>query len=104
MTCQDKVFASTDISIPIEYAGVLTSDIAELSVKFVNSDDPSINKTYLKSTDGIVIVDDTITVLVSKNDITTPGKYDIYIKRRNLAGKELGVVACPASVYFYPML
>lgn len=104
MTCQDKIFAATDINIPITFTGVLSSDIAELYVKFVNRDDPATSKTYLLSTNGVTIVDGNITVIVSKTDITVPGTYDIFMKRTNLSGKLFGVVPCPSSVVFYPML
>lgn len=104
MTCQDRIFAGTDINIPITYQGVLTSDIAELYVKFVNRSDPTINKTYLKSTNGITIIDDAISVIVGKTDITVPGIYDIYIKRTSQSGKIFGVVPCPSMVHFYAML
>lgn len=104
MTCQDRIFAGTDINIPITYQGVLTSDISELYVKFVNRSDPATSKTYLLSTGGITIVGSNITVIVGKTDITIPGIYDIFIKRTNQSGKILGVVPCPGWVNFYQML
>lgn len=104
MTCQDRIFTNTDINIPVTFTGVLTSDIAELSVKFVNQEDPTINKTYLLSTGGIVIDGQSITVVVGKTDITTAGEYEIHMKRTNLSGKVIGVVPCPGSVHFYQML
>ncbi len=104
MTCQDRIFAGTDINIPITFTGVLSSDIAELYVKFVNRDDPATNRTYLLSTGGVTIVDGNITVVIGKTDITVPGIYDIYIKRTNPSGKVFGVVPCPGIVNFYPML
>lgn len=55
MKCQDRIFAETDIVIPITFDGVMTSDIGELSVSFVKKDEQSIFKTYLKSTGGVVI-------------------------------------------------
>lgn len=104
MKCQDRIFTNTDIVIPIAFEGVLISDIQELSVKFVNRVDPTINKTYLLSDEDIVIDGESITVNVSKTDITTAGEYDIHMKRTNLSGKVIGVVPCPSSVIFYPML
>lgn len=104
MTCQDRIFTNTDITIPITFTGVLASDITELYVKFVNRSDPAINRTYLLSTGGVTIVGENINVIVLKTHITTAGMYDIFIKRTNQAGKELGVVACPGSVNFYQML
>lgn len=104
MTCADKIYEKTYARIPITYADVLTSDIADLYVKFVNRNDPSINKTYLLSTGGVEIVSDVIYVIIEKTDITTHGIYDIYMKRTNLAGKEIGSAACPSWVLFYQML
>lgn len=104
MTCKDKVYVSTNITIPITFTGVLTSDIADLYVKFVNQSDPTIYKSYLYSTGGITIVGEEINVIVDKVDITTPGMYDIYMKRTDQAGNELGVVPCPAWVHFNQML
>lgn len=104
MTCQDRIFTNTDINIPVTFTGVLTSDISELYVKFVNRSDPATSKTYLLSTGGITIVGSDITVTVGKNDITIPGTYDIFIKRTNQSGKILGVVPCPGWVNFYQLL
>ena len=103
-TCPDKVFASTDIQIKINYEGILLSEISELYLKFVNRGDPTIYKTYLKSTGGITIVNDEIIVNVGKADITLAGIYDIYIKRTNSVGKEFGVISCPAWVKFHKMI
>lgn len=103
MICQDRIYTNTDIPIFVTFPSVATSDIADLYVKFVNHDNPEISKEYLMSTGGITIVDDVIKVQVFKEDITTPGKYDIYMKRTDQAGNELGVNACPSWVIFYQM-
>lgn len=104
MICKDKVYVSTNITIPITFTGVLTSDISDLYVKFVNRSDPTIHKAYLYSTGGITIVGDEISVVVDKVDITTAGMYDIYMKRTDQSGNELGVVPCPSMVQFHQML
>lgn len=104
MACEDKIFINTDISIKVNYTSVPISEIAELYVKFVNRRDNTINKVYLLSGGGVIVSNNEIIINITKNDITEPGIYDIYAKRTDLAGKVLGVVACPNWVRFYNML
>lgn len=103
MICQDRIYTNTDIPIFITFPSVATSDIADLYVKFVHRDNKDITKEYLMSNGGIEITEGAIKVQVFKEDITVPGIYDIYMKRTDQAGNELGVNACPSWVNFYQM-
>lgn len=95
MTCTNKLYTATDIDIPLTIAsGFTASDIQDLEVTLTNKDDAGIFKTYKKSLSEITVSGSTVTLLILKTHITTPGKYSIKIRLTDTSGKVRGITPC----------
>jgi len=95
MACTNKLYVSTDIDIPLTItSGFVAGDIRDLEVTLTNKDDESIFRTYKKSLSEITVSGSTITLLILKTHITTPGKYAIKIRLTDTSSKVRGITPC----------
>ncbi|MBK7366067.1 MAG: hypothetical protein IPI97_14205 [Nitrosomonas sp.] len=95
MTCTNKLYASTDIDIPLTISsGFVAGDIQDLEVTLTNKDDESIFRVYKKSLNEITVVGSVVTLLVLKTHITTAGKYAIKIRLTDTSSKVRGITPC----------
>lgn len=104
MTCPAKLYISKAYDIPITIAtqaDFVIADIAELSITFKLTGNPSITKTFTYTGGDISIVGSAITLSVLQSDITTAGDYHLIIDLTDTSAKLRGITPCPDSLTFH---